>query len=401
MAATQYVLVGGGLAAASAVEGIRELDQTGPITIVTSERELPYHRPPLSKTYLAGKEPVESVRVHDAAWYRDQKARVRLGQTAKSIHLAKQSLTLENAERIPYDKLLIATGSSARKIAVPGADLAGIMYLRTLQDSSALKRALTPGTRLVVVGGGFIGMEAAATARQHGATVTVLEMGPVVYRAFASPEISTFFQKVLSGQGVSVKTNKRVERFLGAGGKLTAIQTEDGEQVPADIALVGVGAEPNTGWLATSGFSIERGAVIVNVRLETPGKSVWAAGDIARFVDPVSRQPRRLEHWDNAQAQGKQAGRNMAGANEPYTHQSAFFSDMFDITINVFGDTEAPEKVEIEGSMEPAAPHFTAYYLRGPRLIGAATVNFNTVDRSAEFDALQKAILAGKRPAGS
>ncbi|HEY2805904.1 MAG TPA: FAD/NAD(P)-binding oxidoreductase, partial [Gemmatimonadales bacterium] len=339
MADLQYVLVGGGLAAASAVEGIREIDPKGPITMLTSERELPYHRPPLSKTFLGGKDPVESLRVHDAAWYRDNKVRVRLGTSAKSVHIGRQSVALENGERINYDRLLLATGSSARRLQVPGADATGILYLRTLADCYALRGMLKPGTKLVIVGGGFIGMEVGATARDLGVDVTVLEMGPVVYKGFASPEVSSFFQKLLDSHGVKVKVNKQVERFLAANGKLTHVQTRDGEKIAADIALAGVGAEPNTAWLANSGFSIDKGGVIVNVRLETPGKNVWGAGDIARFPDPVTRQPRRLEHWDNAQAQGKHAGRNMAGANEPYTHQSAFFSDMFDLTINVFGDT--------------------------------------------------------------
>ncbi len=390
MADLHYVLVGGGLAAASAVEGIRELDPKGAITLLTAERELPYHRPPLSKTFLGGKDTLESLRVHDAAWYRDNKVRVRLGTVAKSVHIGRQSVALENGERVNFDRLLLATGSSARRLTVPGSDAQGIVYLRTLADCQALRGLLKKGTKLVIVGGGFIGMEVGATARQLGVDVTVLEMGPVVYRGFASPEISAFFQKLLDSQGVKVKVNKQVERFLVNGGKLTHVQTKDGEQVPADVALVGVGAEPNTGWLATSGFSIDKGALIANVRLETPGKNVWAAGDIARFPDPVTKQPRRLEHWDNAQAQGKQAGRNMAGANESYTHQSAFFSDMFDLTINVFGDTDSPSKVEIEGSTDVNNGRFTAFYERAGKLSAAVTVNAASEDRSAEFNEIQK-----------
>ncbi|MDO8666919.1 MAG: FAD/NAD(P)-binding oxidoreductase, partial [Gemmatimonadales bacterium] len=164
------------------------------------------------------------------------------------------------------------------------------------------------------------------------------------------------------------------------------------------VAVVGVGAEPNTDWLATSGFSIERGAVIVNVRLETAGKNVWAAGDITRFPDPVTKQPRRLEHWDNAFAQGKQAGRNMAGAAEPYTHQSTFFSDLLDITINVLGETDHPDSVQIRGSTDVNAPSLTALYVRGFRLTGAVMVNLNSEDRAADFEKLQKHITAGTVP---
>lgn len=400
MAETRYVIVGGGLAGVSAIEGIRELDKSGAITMISAERELPYHRPPLSKGFLAGREGLDVVRVHDAAWYRDQKARVRMGLLAKSVHIGKQGVTLESGERVEYDRLLIATGAAPRKLSVPGTDLTGISYLRTLQDAEALKRALKPGVRVVMVGGGFIGMEVAATARQLGAEVTLLEMAPVVYRAFASPDLSSFFQRVMESQGVAIRTSTRVERFLGTGGRLTAVQTEDGKQVPADLAIVGVGAEPNTGWLATSGFAIERGAIIVNVRLETPGKNVWAAGDVTRFPDPVTKQPRRLEHWDNAQAQGRHAGRNMAGAGETYTHQSAYFSDMFDLAINVLGETEGAD-AELKGETDPSRANFTVFYTRGPRLVGAVTVNLNSIDRAAELDELNKAIAAGRMPEAS
>ena len=398
MADLHYVIVGGGLAAASAVEGIRELDPKGPITLITAERELPYHRPPLSKAFLAAKDAVESVRVHDAAWYRDQKVRVRLGQTAKSVHIGRQSVALESGERATYDRLLIATGSAPRRLLVPGNDLDGVLHLRTLQDCYALRRAITPGTRIVVVGGGFIGMEVAATTRHMGAQVTLLEMGPTLYRAFASPELSAFFHKLMETQGITVLTDARVARFLGNGEKIATVTIEDGRQVPADVVVVGVGAEPNSEWLASSGFQIDRGALIVNVRLETPGKHIWAAGDVTRFPDPITKQPRRLEHWGNALAQGKQAGRNMAGAAEAFTSQAAFFSDLFDITVNVLGDTDRPDRVEIRGTVDTAMPHFTALYVRATKLAGAVMVNLNAEDRSADFDALQTHIAAGTLP---
>jgi len=398
MADTQYVIVGGGLAAASAIEGIRELDPKGPITLISAERELPYHRPPLSKTFLAGKDGVETVRVHDVGWYRDQKVKVRLGQMAKSVHMGRQTVAMQSGERVAYDRLLIATGASPRRAQLPGGDLSGILYLRTLDDSYALKRALTKDAKLVIVGGGFIGVEVAATARYLGVDVTVLEGRPVLYSAFASPELSAFYRQVLEHQGVKILTGTKVARFIGNSGKLSAVATDDGKQIPATIALVGVGAEPNTGWLASSGFQIDRSALIVNVRLETPNKSIFAAGDVTRFPDPVTHQPRRLEHWGNALAQGKQAGRNMAGANEPFMAQAAFFSDIVDLTTNVLGDTDNPSRVEIRGTMDLAHPKFTALYQRGDRLTGAVMVNPNTDDRSGEFDMLQKNIAAGTMP---
>lgn len=398
MAETQYVIVGGGLAAASAIEGIRELDKDGPITVIAAERDLPYHRPPLSKGLLAGRDQAESVRVREAAWYRENKVRVRLNQVARSVHIGKQGVTLENGERVPYDRLLLATGSRARKLNAPGVETPGVYYLRTLPDCFALRNVIKPRTKVVAVGGSFIGMEVAATARHLGAEVTVLELGPALYGRFAEASLSEFFQKVFESQGIKVRTNTRVKSFRAQDGKLAAVVTDEGDQVAADVAVVGAGAEPNTDWLASSGFSIDRGGVIVNVRLETAGRNVWAAGDIARFPDPATKQPRRLEHWDNALAQGKQAGRNMAGAAEAYTHQSAFFSDIFDITINVLGETDGPDSVEIRGSTDLNAPNFTALYVREFKLIGAVMVNLNTADRAAEFDQLQRHIAAGTMP---
>ncbi len=397
---TQYLIVGGGLAAASAVEGIRELDKDGEIIVMSAERELPYHRPPLSKGYLAGRDQLETVRVHDAVWYRDNRVRYRLGVEAKSVHMGKRSVTLKNGERLNYDRLLVCTGSRARHLNVPGTDAQGFFLLRTLTDATQLKAAIRPGIRVVMVGGSFIGMEVAATARGLGAEITVLEMGPAVYGRFADPGLSDFFQRLLESHGIKVRTGVRVARLKSAAGRVTGVESETGDQYAADVVVAGVGAEPNTEWLANSGFAIDRGGVVVNLRLETNGENVWAAGDIARFPDPVTRQPRRLEHWDNALAQGKQAGRNMAGADEAYLHQSAFFSDLFDVTINVLGDTDKPDSVQIKGDTGLAAPNFTAHYMRGHKFAGAVMVNLMTANRTAEFDQLQQSIASGVPPEG-
>ncbi len=396
---TRYLLVGGGLAATSAIEGIREIDKDGEIVLVTAEKELPYHRPPLSKGYLAGREPVESVRIHEASWYRANGVRVRLGQTARSVHLRRRSVTLESGEREQYDRLLLATGSRPRRLNVPGVDTPGVLFLRTLADSGTLRSVLKPGVHLVCVGAGFVGMEVAATARDLGAQVTVLEAGPGPYRAFADAGLAFFFQRFLESRGVIFRMNARITRFRAEEGRLKAVAVEPGEDVPADVAVVGVGAELNTEWLAAAGFQIDRGAIVVNGRLETNGEGVWAAGDIARFPDALTRQPRRLEHWDNALWQGKQAGRNMAGAGEIYTHQSLFFSDLSDVSLNVLGETDRPDRVVLKGSTDLKAPLFTAHYVRADKLTGAVLVNLSTADRTAEFEALHQHLAEGTTPA--
>lgn len=395
---TRYVIVGGGLAATSAIEGIRELDKDGEIVLLAAERELPYHRPPLSKGYLAGREQGESVRIHEPAWYRSNGVRVKLGQVAGSVHRKKRSVTLESGERESYDRLLLSTGSRARRLNAPGADSAGIVHLRTLGEGGQLRAVVKPGVRLVCVGGGFVGMEVAAVAKELGADVTVLESGPSVFRAFADAALGGFFQQLLESHGIVVRPNVRVTRFRAANGRVAAVQGEQNDQYPADVVVVGVGAEPNTEWLANSGLAIDRGGVVVNLRLEAQCEDIWGAGDIARFPDPVTKQPRRLEHWDNALWQGKQAGRNMAGAAEPYTHQSVFFSDLFDVTVNVLGDTDRPDRVEIVGAADVTAPQFTAYYIRARKLAGAVLVNRGTADRTAEFDDLQRHLREGTTP---
>ena len=394
----RYVIVGGGLAATSAIEGIRELDKEGEIVLLSAERELPYHRPPLTKGFLAGRDQVESVRVHEPSWYRSNGVRVRMGQVAKSVHQKKQSVTLESGEREAFDRLLLATGSRARRLAAPGADAQGVFHLRTLAEASQLRTAVKPGARVVCVGGGFLGAEVAATARDLGAEVTILESGATVLKAFADPSLGAYFAKLLDSRGVVVKTGVRVTRFQATDARVSAVLTDNGDRYPADVVLIGVGAEPNSEWLANSGFPIDRGGVVVNVRLETQNEAIWAAGDVARFPDPVTKQPRRLEHWDNAFWQGKQAGRNMAGAEEPYTHQSYFFCDLFDVTVNVLGDTERPDSVEIRGAVDVKAPSFTAHYLRGHKFVGAVMVNLASANRTAEFDALQQHFLAGTTP---
>lgn len=396
--ATRYLLVGGGLTSASAIEGIRELDKDGEILLLTAEKELPYHRPPLSKGYLAGRDHVESVRIHEPSWYRANGVRVRLGQIAKSVHLRRKSVTLESGERESYDRLLLATGSRPRRLNVPGVDTPGVVLLRTLADSGQLRSLLKPGARLVCVGAGFVGMEVAATARDLGAEVTVLEAGPGPYRAFADAGLASFFQRFLEARGVAFRTNARITRFREVDGRLSAVAVEPGGDVPADVAVVGVGAEPNSEWLAASGFQIDRGGVVVNGRLETQGEGVWAAGDIARYPDAVTRQPRRLEHWDNALWQGKQVGRNMAGAGEIYAHQSLFFSDLSDVSLNVLGETDRPDQVVTKGSTDLTAPLFTAHYVRGNKLTGAVLVNLATADRTAEFEVLQRHLAEGTTP---
>lgn len=349
-----HVLVGGGIAAGHALDTLlKEGAQGNSIALVCAEPELPYNRPPLSKGYLLGKESRESVFLKPEAFYRDNGVAVFPRTRATAVDPRAQTVTLDHGDILGYGKLLLATGCTPRMLAVPGSELAGIFTLRTLEDSEKIRAAITRSRTAVVGGGGFIGMELASACAQQGLRTTVLNRGTAVFDKLGSPEISAFFAEYYTARGVEILYADEAVAFEGER-HVAAVETKTGKKLPADLVAVGIGVAPETAFLENSGIAMENG-IVVNEYLETSAPNVYAAGDVARFFDPLYGKHRRIEHWDTAIQHGKVAGKNMAGKREPYGAVSYFFSDIFDLSFDYFGDPEGTDRFVQRGDFADKA----------------------------------------------
>ncbi|MDQ3874967.1 MAG: FAD-dependent oxidoreductase [Actinomycetota bacterium] len=384
----ELVIGGGGLAAARAIKSYREAGGQGSITLVTEEATLPYHRPALSKKYLRG-EKTETPHVEEDAFYREHDIDVLLERRVVAVDPVEQIVALDRGGRIRYGKLLLATGAAPRRLRVPGGDLAGVFNLRTVGDSAAIREAAGASERAVVVGGGFIGMETAASLRQLGLEVTLIHLGAGLFDQLGSAELSEQLAALYREHGVELLLEHEVARF-GGDGALAHVETTNGRRVAADLGVVGVGVAPNVDFLAGSGISLEDG-IAVNERFETNAPGVYAVGDVASFFDPLYRRRRRIEHWSNANYQGSEIGKILAGGDGGYDSVSSFFSEVFGTTVKVFGDVSRFDTATTEGCL---AEGFLATYGNAGRLVGAVTVG-----HSEELETLVKELIAERAPA--
>ena len=380
---TAYVIVGGGLAAAKAVEGIRESDSTGSILLVAQEDRLPYERPPLSKGVLKGDDEPDSAFTHDRDWYDEQHVDLRLGTAATALDAEKHALTLAGGDVVAYEKLLIATGSTPRALDVPGADLDGVLYLRELQESEALKARLTDGARVVLVGAGWIGLEVAAAARHHGCTVTIIEPQAAPLLGVMGEQVGGYFADLHRGHGVELRLGEGVERIEGEG-SVTGVVTTSGDTVPADIVVVGVGITPNTGLAEGAGIETDNG-IVTDPGLHTSAEGVWAAGDVANWRSTTLDTHVRVEHWANAQDGGLAAGRSMAGQDVTYDPIPFFFSDQYDIGLEYAGYVPRGTDAQVVLRGEPSSNEFMAFWVvpegEGVRVLAGMHVNvWDTID---------------------
>jgi 3-phenylpropionate/trans-cinnamate dioxygenase ferredoxin reductase subunit len=382
----ELVIAGGGLTAARAIKSYREAGGDGRIALLSKESVLPYHRPALSKRYLRGE--TSAPFVEDDAFYRKRDVEVLLETAVTAVDVGARAVTTDSGE-FAYGKVLLATGARPRRLRVTGADLAGVYTLRTLQNSDAIRQATRAAERVAIVGGGFIGMEVAASLRQLGLTVTLIHMGHGLFDQLGSRELSDQLLALYREHGVDVLLEEEVARFVG-GDELERVETKSGLCVEADIAVVGVGVIPSVDFLEASGLVLENG-VVVNERFETTTPGVYAAGDVANFFDPLYGRRRRIEHWSNANYQGTEVGKVLAGQDGGYDTVSSFFSDVFDTTIKVFGDTSHAAQLPAVGSLES---RFLAGYGEKGRLVGAISV-----DQSEETEALLKDLIAERAPA--
>jgi 3-phenylpropionate/trans-cinnamate dioxygenase ferredoxin reductase subunit len=373
---TTFVIVGGGLAGAKAAEALRDGGFDGELVLFGSEPERPYERPALSKGYLLGKDTRDSVFVHSADWYPEQKVDLRLGTPVAMIDPAAHLVTFEGGT-LGYDKLLLATGASARRVDLPGAGLGNVLYLRTLPESDALREAFTPDARVVIVGAGWIGLEAAAAARTAGASVTVLEPQPTALYRVLGPELGEKFARLHRSHGVEFRFGESAAEFRAAGpgsDRVGTVVTTAGAELPADVVVVGIGVTPNVGLAESAGLEVGNG-VVTDSALRTSDPDIFAAGDVASSYVPLLGRHLRVDHWSNALNGGKAAGYSMLGQQVEYNRVPYFYSDQYDLGMECAGlpDPGRYDQVVYRGDSDTL--EFIAFWLQERRLVAGMNVN--------------------------
>jgi 3-phenylpropionate/trans-cinnamate dioxygenase ferredoxin reductase subunit len=387
----KYVIIGGGLAGGRACQGIRRVDQEGSIALVTAEAQVPYHRPPLSKGYLVGTEGLDHVYVKPDEYYTEQNVSLIVGRLATKVDPLARQVTLDDGQVLAYEKLLLATGGRAWRLPIPGSGLQRVFTLRTLADADAIRQAAETGGRALVLGGSFIGSEVAASLAQRGLRVTMVFPESRMLERVVPEELSHFLQLKYEAAGVHILPETRPERLDGDS-ELEWAVLDNGETLDLDLVVMGVGIRLNTGLAEDAGLEMDgKGGVVVDPYLRTSDPQIYAAGDIAAWPDPTFSKRLRVEHWDVAWRQGMRAGRNMAGEDKPYQTLPYFFSDLFDLSFEVWGDLTAWDQTVRRGKLESGSYAF--YYFYHGRLVGVLAVNRPDEEREP-MTALLKARLA-------
>ena len=354
----KYLLIGGGLASISAAEAIRQRDREGELLIIGQEINRPYHRPPISKQFLRGETSHAELFTHPAQWYEDNRVRLRTGRRAARLDVARRAVTLDNAEEISFDRLLIATGAHPRHLNVAGAQLPNLFYLRTIEDAERLHHAIDqarPAKRgavsVAVIGGGVLGVEMAASLKQLGLEVDLIVAGQHPWEKFAGETTGRVLARLLESKGVRVHLGSRASKLEGDG-RVQRVVLADGSAIPCDFAIGAVGAIPNKELLRGTSIAAEK-AILVDERCRTNVQSIYAAGDCSAIFDPLFGKHRILDHWDNAVVSGKLAGANMAGEEVKYDAVNNFFSDVYDWSMNVWGEARfVDHRIVRQGSGE-------------------------------------------------
>jgi 3-phenylpropionate/trans-cinnamate dioxygenase ferredoxin reductase component len=355
------VIIGGGLGGAKAAEALREKGFDGKVLLLADEEYLPYERPPLSKDYLAGKKSLSDFTVHDSEWYRENKIDLRTDTEAVAIDPAAHTVTLSDDTTVGYDKLLLATGSRPRWLSIPGADSTGVHYLRKFDDASNLNTALKEGTSLAIVGAGWIGLEVAASARERGVTVTVVETAKVPLSAAVGAEVGQVFAKLHRDHGVDLRLETEVKEITTEDGKATGLKLGDGSTVTADRVLIAVGAKPNIELAERAGLPTKDGGVLVDASLRSGNPDIYAVGDIAAAEHPLFEERIRTEHWANALKQPDVAVDGMLGESGEYQELPYFFTDQYDLGMEYAGYAPSYQRVVFRGDKD--AREFVAFWL--------------------------------------
>jgi 3-phenylpropionate/trans-cinnamate dioxygenase ferredoxin reductase subunit len=377
-----FVIVGASLAGAKAAETLRSEGFDGAVVLVGEEQARPYERPPLSKDYLRGEKGFDAAAVHPEGFYQEHDIELRLGTTVSALDPGGRTVTTSEGEEIGYDRLLLATGSQVRRLSLPGADLEGVHYLRSVEDADRLRRAIAPGTEVAVIGAGWIGSEVAASARQLGAEVALIEMAQVPLERVLGPEVGALYRDLHAAHGVRLHMGVGVDSLRGAD-QVEEVRLGDGTSVPAEVVVVGVGVTPRTELAEGAGLETDNG-VVTDEHLATSVPGIFAAGDVANAFHPGYGERIRLEHWSAALNQGPAAARAMLGHEAPYDRTPYFFSDQYDLGMEYRGWARSWDQVVFRG--DPAAGEFVCFWLSDGRVLAA--MNANVWDAGEALEAL-------------
>jgi 3-phenylpropionate/trans-cinnamate dioxygenase ferredoxin reductase subunit len=384
-----HLLIGGGMAAGNCARWVREGGGDGSILLVGREPDLPYNRPPCSKEYLRGQESREDVLFRPAEWYEEQRVEALTRVSVMKLDLDARRAELSDRQVVTFDKALIATGANVRRMSVPGCELTGIHYLRTLGNSDTI-RDDAAGKRVVMIGGSYIASEVAASLTELGSTCTLVMLEPVALSRGFGEQAGRFFQGRLEDHGITFNGGEELDRFEGADGRVTKVITKSGLELDADAVVVGTGVNPDVMLARNAGLALgDGGGVLVDSRLETQVPGVYAAGDIAEYDSVVHHRRLRVEHWDVAFNMGKTVGLNMVGRDQPHDVVPYFFSDLSDwASLEYVGPAAQWDREVVRGSMEDGK--FSLWYLDGGRVAAALSVG-----RSDDLEHARRLISSG------
>ena len=388
-----YLIVGAGFAGAKAAEGLRNEGFDGRVVLLGAEPEVPYERPPLSKDYLRGESPREDTHVHPDGFYEEHRIELRTSEEVTGIDTDARQVELAGGERLDWDRLLIATGAEPRLLDLPGSDLEGVNYLRDLADSDRLAAGLERGGRWVVIGAGWIGAEVAASARQKGLEVEIVERAKVPLEHVLGTEVGEIYAAIHRDHGVVLHTEAALEAFEGDG-RVERVRLGDGRTIDCDLVVVGIGVTPRVALAEAAGIEVDNG-ILTDERLETSVPGVFAAGDVANAFHPFYDRRLRVEHWANAPRHGEIAGRTMLGKPADDDRLPYFFSDQYDVGMEYSGFATEWDEVVFRG--DPAGGEFIAFWLSGGLVVAGMNVNvWDVADPIAELIRSRRPIAAAK-----
>ncbi|HYW03238.1 MAG TPA: FAD-dependent oxidoreductase [Gammaproteobacteria bacterium] len=382
----RIVIVGGGQAAGQAAASLRSAGFTGGVTLVGAEPVAPYQRPPLSKKYMAGELAFERILIKPEAFYEQHGVELRLGSPVESIDRAGRRVTLADGGSLEYSKLLLATGSRVRRLEIPGGELAGVHYLRTVADVDGIREHLRPGARLVIVGGGYIGLEVAAVAVKAGLDVRVIEAEDRVMSRVVDETVSRFYERMHAEECVSIHSSLPVARLEGDA-TVERVVCRDGEAFPADLVLIGVGILPDTALAAEAGLEVDDG-IVVDDRTRTSDPDICAAGDCTSFPSALYGRRVRLECVQNANEQARAAAATLAGQDKPYDPVPWFWSEQYDVRLQIAGLSHGYDRTVVRGNPDEGRS-FAVFYLREGVVIAVDAIN-----RTKEYIAGRKLVGA-------